>query len=516
MQKPIYSPADEQELMAQLWKPEIADNPYNFVMFAYPWGQPGTPLEKHKGPRKWQRRILEQMTIHIEMGDILGVYEVFKKAVSSGRGPGKSSLVAWLTHWFLSTRIGSTVIISANRESQLRGTTWGELSKWVAMSINAHWWEIVGIAMNPAKWLTQLVEQDLKIGTRYWGAEGRLWSEENPDGYAGAHNHLGMLVIFDEDSGIPESIHSVAQGFFTENIRDRFWFLFGNMRRASGYFFEAVFGSKRDFWDSDVIDARTVEGVDPKVYQEIIDEYGEDSNEARVEVYGLPPLEEEESFIPLSLVNAAVERELPDDLTAPVTIGIDPARGGDRFEICVRQGRKILEIRRFKINTNDDEIGTMEGVGHVIDAIEEFEPTLVVIDETGMGGPIKDRLKEQRYKIRGVNFAWSAKDGKRYGNKRAEMWGLMREWLATADIPNDRRLKTDLVTPRKKPDSAGVMYLEAKKDMKARGAASPDSGDALAVTFAFPIAHREYTEKRGKSKPRPRQTDMPTMSWMAN
>jgi hypothetical protein len=52
----------------------------------------------------------------------------------------------------------------------------------------------------PAKWLTELVERDLKKGTRYWAAEGKLWSEENPDSYAGVHNHDGMMLIFDEAS----------------------------------------------------------------------------------------------------------------------------------------------------------------------------------------------------------------------------------------------------------------------------------------------------------------------------
>jgi hypothetical protein len=45
-----------------------------------------------------------------------------------------------------------------------------------------------------------------------------------------------------------------------------------------------------------------------------------------------------------------------------------------------------------------------------------------------------------------------------------------------------------------KPDSRGTIFLESKKDMKARGLASPDAADALAVTFAFPVAHREYKE----------------------
>ena len=78
------------------------------------------------------------------------------------------------------------------------------------------------------------------------------------------------------------------------------------------------------------------------------------------------------------------------------------------------------------------------------------------------------------------------------------MWGDMREWLKTASIPNDRFLKTDLISPMMKPDSRGTIFLESKKDMKSRGLASPDAADAIAVTFAFPVAHREYTEPSRK------------------
>jgi hypothetical protein len=55
-------------------------------------------------------------------------------------------------------------------------------------------------------------------------------------------------------------------------------------------------------------------------------------------------------------------------------------------------------------------------------------------------------------------------------------------------------LKTDLISPKMKPDSRGTIFLESKKDMKSRGLASPDAADALCVTFAFPVAHREYKE----------------------
>ena len=82
-----------------------------------------------------------------------------------------------------------------------------------------------------------------------------------------------------------------------------------------------------------------------------------------------------------------------------------------------------------------------------------------------------------------------------YGNMRAQMWGTMKDWLKSASIPNDRYLKTDLISPLMKPDSKGTIYLEGKKEMKARGLASPDAADAICVTFAFPVAHREYVEK---------------------
>jgi len=130
-------------------------------------------------------------------------------------------------------------------------------------------------------------------------------------------------------------------------------------------------------------------------------------------------------------------------------------------------------------------------VGHVIETIEEYAPAMVVIDEGGVGGGVMDRLKEQRYKIRGVNFGNKSKNPLMYGNKRAEIWGEMRQWLKTASIPSDRILKTDLISPIMKPDSKGTIFLESKKDMRSRGLASPDAADAIAVTFAFPVAHRE-------------------------
>jgi hypothetical protein len=489
-QRPRYAPQEEQELMSQLWSPMLANDPEAFVMFVFPWGQKNTPLERFSGPRAWQREVLRDIARHIRTNSAPdAVLQALRGAVASGRGIGKSALVSWLILWMLSTKIGSSVIVSANSENQLRKVTWGELTKWTTMAINAHWWEPSATNLAPAAWLTELVERDLKKGTRYWGAEGKLWSEENPDAYAGVHNHDGMMVIFDEASGIPDTIWSVAAGFFTEPIVHRYWLAFSNPRRPTGYFYEC-FHAKRDFWTSRQIDSRSVEGTDKAIYEQIIEEHGEDSPQARVEVYGQFPSTGEDQFIGPYIVNEAAKRARYKDPTAPIVIGVDPARSGaDSTVIVVRQGRDLVAIRRYK---GDD---TMTVVGHIIEAIEDFKPTLTVMDEGGLGYGILDRLNEQRYKVRGVNFGWKAKNQVMWGNKRAEMWGAMRDWLKSASIPDDRQLKTDLTGPKTKPDSSGKMFLESKKDMKSRGLASPDAADALAVTFAYPVASRQYVER---------------------
>lgn len=485
MQEPRYDADSEMKLMAALWSPQVANDPLAFIRMAFPWRQPGTPLEHFDGPRQWQRDILIDMRDHIKANNGRIDFEMFRLAVASGRGIGKSALVSWIILWFLSTRIGSTTVVSANSEAQLRSVTWSELTKWSAMAINSHWFETSATKLTPAKWLAESVERDLNKGTRYWYCEGRLWSEERPDSFAGIHNHDGVMLIFDEASGIPDAIWSVSNGFFTENTPNRFWCAFSNPRRNNGTFYEC-FNSKRDFWSTRVIDARTVEGTDKNLYDQIIAEYGEDSYQAAVEVRGAFPSAGDDQFIGSSLVDAAMNREKWNDPTAPIIIGVDPARfGADSTVIAVRQGRDIIALKKHK------GADTMEVVGHVITAIENYQPALVVVDEGGLGAGVVDRLKEQRYKIKPVNFGASSKNRAAFGNKRSEMWNDMRLWLQTASIPKDKFLKADLIGPMAKPDSSGRIFLESKKDMKARGLASPDAADAIAVTFAYPVAHRE-------------------------
>jgi hypothetical protein len=222
------------------------------------------------------------------------------------------------------------------------------------MLINKHWFDLSATSIKPAKWFEQLVQEQLKRGTKYYYAEAKLWSEENPDAYAGAHNPLGLLLVFDEASGIPPPIWTVAEGYFTEPIVDRFWFVFSNPRKNAGAFFEC-FHRNRDYWRNRHIDSREVEGTDKGVYAKIIAQYGEDSDEARVEVKGQFPRQGERSFISRDEVRQAMERDLVMDEHAALIMGVDIARFGTDSSVArFRRGRDARSIpaKKWTSRTN--------------------------------------------------------------------------------------------------------------------------------------------------------------------
>src|SRR5262249_4476082 len=90
----------------------------------------------------------------------------------------------------------------------------------------------------------------------------------------------------------------------------------------------------------------------------------------------------------------------------------------------------------------------------------------------------------------------NANDSNMYYNQRSETWGLMGDWLkASASIPDDPELANDLTTPGYATAGVkrfnGSIILESKDDLKARGEASPDDGETLAMTFAVKVAAKQ-------------------------
>ncbi|MCP3663428.1 MAG: hypothetical protein GY696_13205, partial [Gammaproteobacteria bacterium] len=135
------------------------------------------------------------------------------------------------------------------------------------------------------------------------------------------------------------------------------------------------------------------------------------------------------------------------------------------------------------------------------------------IDVGGLGAGVYDRLDEMGYgsRIVAVNFGGTPFDEERYVNKRAEMWGEMKDWLDDergVDIPDDDALHADLTGPSYDYDSTSRIKLESKEAMRKRGVRSPDLGDGLALTFAEPVSMKSATTKidrRKKALPRRRR-----------
>lgn len=490
-----YSPKEDKELMTRIWSPEIRENPYNFVMFAFPWGKEGTPLERYKGPRAWQKEVLLEVANHIkENKERVANGEapkVLHMAISSGRGIGKSSLTAWFNYWFLSTVLGGSAVTTANTEHQLKSRTWAELGKWHTMAINSHWFERTALSIIPAKWFKDALTTQLKVDDKYYYGQAQLWSEENPDAFAGLHNDNGVLLQFDESSGVPEVIWRVSKGFFTEPTIHRYFFAYSNPRRNTGAFYEC-FHKNRKRWVTKKIDSRTVEGVDIESLQSIIDEYGEDSDEARVEVKGEFPKQGESQFISRDIINGALERKIETDDYAALMMGIDIARyGNDQSVIAMRRGRDARSIEPIKLTQKDN----MEVANTVAYYIDKYAPDAVCID-AGNGTGVIDRLREMGYKVHEVWFG-SKSSKAEYANKRTEIWGDMREWLKGGCILNDQNLIDDLAGPQYKFRGASdKIMLESKEEMKKRGVASPDYGDALACTFAVRVARSDMRSAR--------------------
>ena len=479
-----YSAQDEQRLMSDIWSMEIKNSPLKFVQYIFEWGKEGTPLEKFTGPRKWQEKILKEMEIHIARNNGEIDPTMFRKAVASGRGIGKSAFVSWIVLWMLSTRLGSTVIVTANTEQQLRSRTWAELGKWITLSLNNHWFVRSATTIKPAPWFEELLKRDLKIDTGYYYAQAQLWSAETPDAFAGVHSHYGCMLLMDEASGIPQNIYSVSEGFFTEPIEDRYWFCFSNPRRNTGPFYEC-FHSARNFWSGEQIDSRKVEGTDKELFNSMIEQYGEDSTVARVEVKGKFPTADSDTVVPLDLVKSAVNRDVALQTSAPIIWGLDVARqGADKSALCIRQGNHVLEIQT--INSPD----LMQLCGRIKAKYDEEQsmnrPQEILVDAIGLGAGVVDRLLEQDLPVRGINVAEVPSTKGTYINLRAELWFKIKEWLGGRDVrlTDDDGLVSEISSPIYKFNSTGKIKVESKEDMKKRGIKSPDKADALALTMA--------------------------------
>jgi hypothetical protein len=236
--------AIEQEM---LWRKarSFKNDPLGFVLWAYPWREPG-PLEKYDGPDKWQADFLRELGEEVCKRGFDGATPVLpiRFTTSSGHGIGKSVLVAFIVNWILSTRPHSQGTVTANTFTQLSTRTWATIQTWTKRCKTADWFEVGGEKMYHKQF-----KED-------WFCSAQSCREENSEAFAGQHAATSTsFYIFDEASAVPDPIHDVAEGGLTDG--EPMFFMFGNPTRARGAFHKATFGAGRNGWITRTIDSRT-------------------------------------------------------------------------------------------------------------------------------------------------------------------------------------------------------------------------------------------------------------------
>lgn len=493
----------DQQLADQV--AEFYADPLGFVQFAYPWGEPGTPLADCDGPDEWQSAFLLELGAAVQDRGFDGLRAVdpIREVVASGHGIGKSTLVAWVVDWIMSTRPDAQGTITANTVTQLKTKTWPAIQKWTKLCITSHWFRLTSEAMR-------------RVGhEETWFCTAQTAKPENSEAFAGQHAATSTsFYIFDEASAVPDQIWEVAEGGLTDG--EPMIFGFGNPTRSSGAFHRACFGADRETWRHRSIDSRTSRFTNKSVIQQWITKYGEDSDFVRVRVLGLAPKASDLQYIDSQRVEDAQRREAhyyPDD---PLIVGLDVARGGNASSVFrFRRGLDARSIPAIRIPGEEcrDSMRLVSLAAQILTTPRGGVLPAALFVDSGFGGPVVDRLRQLGHtNVHEITFGGKAPDSRHFANMRSYMWSKMRDFLTRGAIGKETELESDLTGPGYHHNDRDQLVLESKDDMLDRGLASPDDGDALALTFAQAVAPIKDEDRRSSSpNPRPR-TDH---GWMA-
>lgn len=401
-------------------------------------------------------------------------------SIRSGHGVGKSTGASWAMLWYLLTRYPVKIVVTAPTSSQLYDALFAEVKRWVK-------------GLPPA--LSDLLEAkqeriELKSSPTEAFISARTSRAEQPEALQGIHSDNVMLIA-DEASGVPEQVFEAAAGSMSGHAATTI--LLGNPVRSSGFFYDTHHRLSSEWWTRRVSCADSPR-VSPAYLAEMQSRYGEESNAYRVRVLGEFPRSDDDTIIPMELLESAMHRDVARSDVAPTVWGLDVARfGSDSSALCKRAGNAVLEpVRRWR------GLDLMQLTGAVVAEYEalshEERPVEILVDSIGLGAGVVDRLRELNLPARGINVSESPAMGGTYRNLRAELWYKAKAWFEKRDckLPKDEQLVAELATVRYKFSSNGKTQVEGKDEIRRRGLASPDLADAFVLTFASDAATVSY------------------------
>lgn len=416
--------------------------------------------------------------------------------VRSGHGVGKSTVEAWVVIWFMVTRPFPKIPCTAPTQHQLFDILWAEVSKWLR---------------NNKAFSNELIWTKEKVYMRgypeEWFAVARTASK--PDALQGFHAE-DVLYIIDEASGVDDDIFEPVLGALSTPGAKLL--MCGNPTQLSGFFYDSH-NKNRASYATFHIDGRNSSRVSQDFVQTIINMYGEDSDVFRVRVAGDFPLQEDDIFIPLSLVEKSIVTEFsPRKNPNLIHIGCDVARYGDDKTVI---GYKIDEkVTLYKKRQGQDTMKTADDIAMLGEMLvqryrltpEKDTPIPVKVDDGGVGGGVVDRLRQIKrnnpdrfwwLEIYPVIFGQRIKH-KYYHDSTTYMMAIVKKLLQPFDEDTGERKPVELILPddddlvaqlsgRKYAlTEASKIKIESKKEVKKRGQPSPDEADCV-LLLCLPV-----------------------------
>lgn len=430
-------------------------------------------------------------------------------AMKACKGPGKTTVLAWLICNFLATRPHPRIAATSITEANLDANLWPELAKWIARS---------PFMSSTFTWTKSAVIHKAYSST--WWAQKRTWPKSaDPaamaNALAGLHSEY-VMVAMDESGGIPLSVAATIDAIFASAI-EAHAVQAGNPEKLDGALYAAC-TTQRHLWrvititgDPDnakawVHHGRAKQavaegGITPLAWaEEQISLYGRDNPWVMVNVLGEFPPASINALLGAEEVEAAMHRHVPTSAYdwAQKRLGIDVARfGDDRTVLFPRQG---VAAFRPLILRNMRTTGIAARAAHAINAWGAGEEVLTFVDDTGhWGHGVIDNLITAGYGVIPVVYSDKAIDP-RYANRRAEFWMLGTEWVKSGGcLPFLPEMIGELITPTYSFVN-GKFLIEPKELVKQRLGRSPDLADALFETFALPdMPNEQMTRTRGRS-----------------
>lgn len=414
-------------------------------------------------------------------------------AVKSGNGVGKTWTAGRIVLWFLTAYRPSRVITTA--------PTWQQVEKLL--------WSEVSTQFNSAKVPLggKMLQTQLKITDEHFAIG---YSTDDATRFQGHHSEH-ILIIFDEAMGVRSEIWEGAYSMMT-NAHARFLAI-GNPTAPVGPFYDCF---RSPLWNKitiscfDCPNVKTGEVKYPRlVTKEFIEErrseWGESSPEYKSRVLGEFPVEGEDTLIPLTWVEKAMERVIKSEEKTKKILGVDVAGPGDDKTAFI-----IMDGMQTVYTHGSNERDTMKTVGRIIQLVKDQKITIVAVDYTGIGIGVCDRLNEllqevtQEFRREGilsdqesitlvrVNFGSSAQDSDRFDNLKAEMfWNLRLDFENNCiGLQKSDNLLEELPSLMYEITSKGKLRIVDKERMRKLGIHSPDYADALAIAHYASYAGR--------------------------